>query len=179
MDMDLQFISQKDSSILSNRRNTEIKTVRQTFCPVSEGECVWLEAQNLKLPHHKKILTKTEGPLEIKEVMGPVTYRLYLLTQWKIHNVFHANLLSPFIEAETQGPNFMKPPPDIVEGHETRRSVHPIYLTPFVSTQFLFPYSDLPRSSRCALQPRVHQTHQRNILLRNKLRRHMGTRSEP
>ena len=83
-----------------------------------KGEHVWLEAKNLKLPYSKKISTKREGPFEIMEVLGPVTYRLKLPTQWKIHNVFHSSLLSPFVETETHGPNFTNPPPDIVNGQE-------------------------------------------------------------
>jgi hypothetical protein len=40
--------------------------------------------------HHKKIVLKQEGPFEIDEVLGPVTYQLKLPESWKIHNVFHA-----------------------------------------------------------------------------------------
>lgn len=69
-----------------------------------KGEKVWLEATNLNLPYHKKISTKREGPFEIKEVMGPVTYKLKLPPRWLIHNVFHATLLSPFRETEANGP---------------------------------------------------------------------------
>jgi hypothetical protein len=69
-----------------------------------KGEKVWLEATNLNLPYHKKISTKREGPFEIKEVMGPVTYKLKLPPRWLIHNIFHATLLSPFRETEANGP---------------------------------------------------------------------------
>jgi hypothetical protein len=48
--------------------------------------------------HHRKIAAKREGPFEINEVLGPVTYQLKLLESWKIHNVFHATLLQPYIE---------------------------------------------------------------------------------
>ena len=40
------------------------------------------------------------------------------LTQWKIHNVFHACLLSPFKETELHGTNETRPPPDLVQGNE-------------------------------------------------------------
>ena len=40
---------------------------------------------------------KHEGPFEIKEVIGPVTYPLKLPETWKIHNVFHATLLRPYV----------------------------------------------------------------------------------
>ena len=38
--------------------------------------------------------------------------------QWKIHNVFHANLITPYKEMELHGPNFTQPPPDLVDGEE-------------------------------------------------------------
>ena len=50
--------------------------------------------------------------------MGPVTYHLKLLSQWCIHPVFHASLLSPYRETEAHGPNFPQPPPDLIEGEE-------------------------------------------------------------
>ena len=33
---------------------------------------------------------------------------------WKIHNVFHASLLFPYKETEMHGPNFLKPPPNLI-----------------------------------------------------------------
>ena len=32
---------------------------------------------------------KREGPFEIEDVLGPVTYQLKLPESWKIHKVFH------------------------------------------------------------------------------------------
>jgi hypothetical protein len=45
-----------------------------------------------------------------------VVFQLELPNQWKIHNVFHASLLTPYIETELHGKNFPEPPPEIVEG---------------------------------------------------------------
>ena len=39
----------------------------------------------LETPYHKKMAPKREGPFEIEEVIGPVTYRLKLPETWKIH----------------------------------------------------------------------------------------------
>jgi hypothetical protein len=36
--------------------------------------------------------------------------------QWKIHNVFHADLITPYKETELHSPNFTRPPPDLVDG---------------------------------------------------------------
>jgi len=82
-----------------------------------EGQKVWLEAMNLNLPYQlKKMSTKREGPFEIAEVMGPITYRLLLPKQWKIHDVFHATLLTPFEETDAHGPAYLEPPPDLIDG---------------------------------------------------------------
>ena len=61
---------------------------------------------------------KQEGPFVITEVLGPVIYRLKLLTSWRIHNVFHAMLPKPYRENEIYGENFTEPPPELVEGEE-------------------------------------------------------------
>jgi hypothetical protein len=63
------------------------------FIPFEKNQKVWLDMRNLKISHHKKIAPKREGPFEIDEVLGPVTYRLKLPESWRIHNVFHAILL--------------------------------------------------------------------------------------
>jgi len=36
----------------------------------------------------------------------------------KIHPTFHVDLLSPFVETASHGPNYMRPPPEIIEGEE-------------------------------------------------------------
>jgi len=87
------------------------------FTPFKKGEQVWLDSQNLKIGYQsRKLAPKREGPFMITEVLEPVTYHLQLPNQWQIHNVFHASLLSPYWETEAHGPNFVKPPPDLIEG---------------------------------------------------------------
>jgi hypothetical protein len=51
----------------------------------------------------------------IKKVLD-VVFQLGLPHQWKIHNVFHASLLTPYIKTELHGQNFPKPPLEIIEG---------------------------------------------------------------
>ena len=92
---------------------------KRTFKGFNVNDKVWLEAKNLKLRYEsKKIAPKQEGPFTITEKLGPLTYRLHLPHQWKIHPVFHASLLSPYRSNETHGPSFTHPPPDLVEGEE-------------------------------------------------------------
>ena len=75
------------------------------FTPFEKRQKVWLNTRNFKTGHHKKIAPKREGPFEIKEVLGPVTYWLKLPESWKIHNVFYATLLCLYIENKIHGNN--------------------------------------------------------------------------
>jgi hypothetical protein len=70
------------------------------------------------MSHHKKIAPKREGPFKIDEVLGPVTYQLKLPESWRIHNVFHAALLRPYIENKVYGNNYPRPLPELLEGKE-------------------------------------------------------------
>ena len=69
-------------------------------------------------PKDKKMAPKWEGPFEIEEVLGPLTYWLKLPESWQIHNVFHATLLQPYRENGIYGENYPRPPPDIEDGEE-------------------------------------------------------------
>ena len=72
----------------------------------------------LEFLFNKKFAPKREEPFKIDEVLGPVTYRLKLPETWKIHNVFHAILLRPYVENEVHGGNFPRPLPELLEGEE-------------------------------------------------------------
>jgi hypothetical protein len=61
---------------------------------------------------------KRTGPFTVSQVLSPVTYRLSLPPGWKIHDVFHSSLLTPFQETDTHGPAYPTPIPDIIEGEE-------------------------------------------------------------
>ena len=79
----------------------------QRFTPWKVGDKVWLEATHLHLHYPSKKLTpKHHGPFKITQVLSPLTYCLRLPPTWKIHNVFHTTLLSPYCETNTHGPNF-------------------------------------------------------------------------
>ena len=88
------------------------------FTPFEKGQKVWLDTRNFKSGHHKKIAPKREGPFEIEKTLGPVTYWLTLPELWKIHSVFYATLLRPYIENEIYGNNYPKPPSELLEGEE-------------------------------------------------------------
>jgi hypothetical protein len=63
-----------------------------------EGDQVWLEGCNLHLDQPSaKLAPKRHGPFTIKRVLSPITYQLTLPHQWKIHDVFHVDLLTPYV----------------------------------------------------------------------------------
>jgi hypothetical protein len=86
--------------------------------PFIVGSKVWLEATNLKLPSNliPKLAPRRYGPFEVITQVSKVAYKLSLPSHWKIHNVFYASLLTPYCETQQHGPNFLEPPPDIIEG---------------------------------------------------------------
>jgi len=98
------------------------KSTNQNGLPPSQykvGQKVWLDATHLKLPHQKAKLTpKRLGPFNITKEISPVAYQLALPINWRIHDVFHTSLLNPYHETTVHGPNFTRPPPDLIEGEE-------------------------------------------------------------
>ena len=111
--------------IMNQRREQVIEALNQTAeqgappAQYNAGDQVWLEGKNLKLPHQiTKLAPKQYGPFKIIKEISPVAYRLQLPLTWTIHDVFHASLLSPYSETPAHGPNFSRPPPDLISGEE-------------------------------------------------------------
>jgi hypothetical protein len=83
------------------------------------GDQVWLDGRNIKMFHPTaKLAPKCHGPFSIVRVLSPITYELRLPAQWKLHPVFHVDLLTPYHETEFHGANYDKPPPDLINGEE-------------------------------------------------------------
>jgi hypothetical protein len=102
--------------IQAQKRWAQSKREGHTF---KQGDQVWLEGRNLHLDQPlAKLAPKRHGPFTIKKVLSPITYQLTLPHQWKIHNIFHVDLLTPYVETEFHGPNYTRPPPDLIEGEE-------------------------------------------------------------
>ena len=86
----------------------------------NEGDKVWLDNCNLPLlTKSRKLSPKREGLFEILKKITPVTFKLKLPKTWKIHNTFHANLLSSVMENHLYGKHFTKPPPDLIDDEES------------------------------------------------------------
>jgi Chromo (CHRromatin Organisation MOdifier) domain len=95
------------------------KKGQRHFHPFVTGQKVWLEGTNLKTSHPtKKFAPKHYGPFPIMDVISLVIYRLTLPPSWKIHNVFHVSLLTPYKEMEEHGLNFTNPPPELIKERE-------------------------------------------------------------
>ena len=83
------------------------------------GDQVWLKGRNLKFPHQAtKLNPKRYGPFRVIKEISPVAYQLQLPPSWNIHPMFHASLLSPYSETPLHGPNFSRPPPDLINDQE-------------------------------------------------------------
>ena len=89
-----------------------------TPCPqFTSGDQVWLDAKHLKLPYQApKLAPKHHGPFTITKQISPVAYQLQLPLAWTIHNIFHASLLTRYHENEAHGPNYTRPPPELMAG---------------------------------------------------------------
>jgi len=83
------------------------------------GDQVWLEGKNLRLPYQAtKLAPKRYGPFKIIKEISPVVYQLALPLTWKIHDTFHASLLSPYHKTTAYSPNFSQPPPELINDEE-------------------------------------------------------------
>jgi len=78
---------------------------------------VWLDVKNLTLPYQSnKLAPRWQGPFCIKQIISPIAFQLDLSHSWRIHDVFHASLLTSFRETPAHRPNYSCPPPDLVDG---------------------------------------------------------------
>jgi Chromo (CHRromatin Organisation MOdifier) domain len=83
------------------------------------GQLVWLKGKNLSLPYGTaKLAPQCHKPFKIIKIISPVAVQLKLLAQWSIHPVFHTSLITAYTETPSHGPNFTRPPPDLIDGKE-------------------------------------------------------------
>jgi hypothetical protein len=78
------------------------------------SDSVWLKATNLATDKPSpKLASKHHSPFRIKDRLSDLMYQLKLPAHWKIHNVFHVNVLS---EAQPDMiPNCTNPAPPPVK----------------------------------------------------------------
>jgi len=94
------------------------RLVKETkYTPLKENDKVWLEGTHLKLPYDTmKLMPRWYGPFRVAAKVSDIAYCLELPSGWKIHNVFHASLLTPYNETTKHGLNFLEPLPDLIDG---------------------------------------------------------------
>ena len=96
-------------------RNPGIKKFR----PYQEGDQVWIKGTNLKTLYPlAKLAPKRYGPFKVMKQLTPAVYKIRIPRHWKIYDVFCANLITPYKETTMHGPNYSRPPPDLVDGEE-------------------------------------------------------------
>jgi hypothetical protein len=82
-------------------------------------QLVWLEGKNLPLPYGSvKLAPQHHGPFKITKIVSPVAMQLELPAQWSVHPVFHTSLITPYTKTPSHGPNFTRPPPDLIDGED-------------------------------------------------------------
>jgi Chromo (CHRromatin Organisation MOdifier) domain len=116
----------------------------------TQGQCVWLEGKNLPISHGTaKLSPKRYGPFAITKLISPVASQLDLPASWNIHPVFHNNLLTPYIETNAHGPNFTRPPPDLINGeakYEVEAIRHHRYFGKNKRLQYLLKWKGYPEA---------------------------------
>jgi hypothetical protein len=125
-------IIENRAKVIEIYHNTATHLINQTAgtAPVAPsayqiGSEVWLDTTNLcTMGTNTKIDLLRYGPFQIIKEISPVVYQLKLPSEWKIHDVFHASLLSPYTETEAHSPNFVHPPPDLIGGEQEYEVEH-------------------------------------------------------
>jgi len=75
-----------------------------------------LEGTNLKwIEGTPKLSLRQYRPFRVAAKISHVVYKLDLPNHWKIYNIFHTLLLTPYQETKEHGPNFLKLPLDIID----------------------------------------------------------------
>ena len=131
------------------QRYIKVTTPSYVFTPENK---VWLDIQHLKLRiSSKKLAPWRYGPFKVLKQISPVTYWLLLPSQIKIHNVFHVDLLTPYVKTQTYGENYPQPPPEIIDGeeeYEVEMIIDDCYIRQGWKRkkQFLVKWEEYPRS---------------------------------
>ena len=84
--------------------------------PFQVGDLVWLEAKNIRITRTRKLADRRLGPFKVLECRSSLNYRLELPPTMRIHDVFHKDVLSPYMPDEIEGRKQPAPSPVVVDG---------------------------------------------------------------
>jgi len=91
-----------------------------------KDDLVLLEATNLQTTHPKaKLAPQRYGPFKVIWA-SPTNCKLQLPETMRVHPVFHNSLLKPYHKTQAHGPNFERPPPEIVGGEEGHYEINKV-----------------------------------------------------
>jgi hypothetical protein len=138
-----------------------------------KDDLVLLEATNLQTTHPKaKLAPRRYGPFKVLWATS-TNCKLELPPQMRIHPVFHNSLLKPYVETPAHGPNFTRPPPEIIGGEEGHYEIEEILQERPTrnkkSTQYLVKWKGYPDSENSWL-PAKELTHAKDALHKFKSR---------
>ena len=123
----------------------------------------------------RKLTPRHLGPFEVIEEISPVVYKLRLPEAWRIHNVFHASLLTPQVITPKYGVPVELPLPELVDG-ESEFEVENILQHKFVGhkreARYLVQWRSYSRAE-CTWEPEEHLRNAPEVLEAYKLSHHL------
>ena len=117
METHLQLLKQAQEEAKEALQKAADVALPTRFEPYQIGDKVWLEGCNLNTTHpSSKLAPRCYGPFSITRVVSCTSYQLKLPPQWKLHNVFHATLLTPYKEMALNGQLYQEPTLELING---------------------------------------------------------------